>query len=782
MSEVRGADLVDAITEWVDRADEDLDEHDIDAILRIQLAIDASHWSGVDVAELTQGDVASLKHHLRDVDAPEFTAWVVNETLRDADVVPPRGPARKAPSSRRRTSSKKGSKKAASPKAGSTAPVADQSEADQPGADEPGAEVDAETIEHEGTNADAEDAELEDPDLEDPDPEDPDLDGTDLDDVDDLFVADDEDGEAEDPEPEDTELDDADDLFVADDDAAEDGDISDDPEPDDAEAAVEAPDSEDLDDLDLRDADASAELGGIFSTTADADEEAPKPSGGAFAAAASSGPGGGIFAQASSPVGGALDESGTDLDRSAGFFAELDRDTTASVTGPAPVELRDAPDALGPAFLPSSGEPEARFRRIGVIALAAVALVAFVFAGIQLVNNVNQPEDEDVAVDADDSADVSDTGDDDASASAADDRDATESDDGDQEPADDRDDANNEDDDELTPEEAAAVLLATPEPTPEADLPPAEKTAIVLTEDGDIWSIDLFLDAFGEPVLIHDSSEHDGATDVSLVSAGFGIVDEDGDAYITSRTDTSERVRVWRSDRLGDARMIVEGSEQYAVLDTAGSVSVFDANRAATRISADKVWDASAGGTPPARDIDSYIDLVAFAVGDGDVQLIQTSADDNPVFQIWDGDTQPRAFNVDINEEGLFMGVGAGAVARYQWFEDGPPLSAVWDPLAGTRLPAISYATLEDRTAVVLNNGSVAAIDESGTGPILWDAEVSDLRAISITTLDDEVLLLLEGGTVLRVASDGETQNRGSIWDVTDESTSPAIKVLLTNP
>jgi hypothetical protein len=729
MSEVRGADLVDAITEWVDRADEDLDEHDIDAILRIQLAIDASHWSGVDVAELTQGDVASLKHHLRDVDAPEFTAWVINETLRDADVVPPRGPARKAPSTRRRSTSKKtGSKKAASTDAVPTEPLAEQSEADQP------AELDAETVE------------------------------------------DDQDSDAEEPELGDTALDDADDLFVA-----EDDDLSDDLETDSADVA-DASDAEDLDDLDLGDADEDAELGGIFSTTLDADEEASKPAGGAFAAAASSVSG---FAQASSPVGGAFDEASTDLDRSAGFFAELERDTTASVTGPAPVELRDAPDSLGPAFLPSSGEPQARARRIGIMALAAVALVAFVFAGIQLVNNVNQPdEDEDIAVEADDSADVSDS-DDAASANTDDDSDATDSnaadtnDDDDQEPS--GNDADDEDD-ELTPEEAAALLLATPEPTPDADLPPAETTAIVLTEDGDIWSIDLFPDAFGEPVLIHDSDEHDGATDVSLVSAGFGIVDEEGDAYITSRTDTSERVRIWRSDRLGDARMIVEGSEQYAVLDTAGSVSVFDANRAATRISADKVWDASAGGTPPARDIDSYVDLVAFAVGDGDVQLIQTSAEDNPVFQIWDGDTQPRAFNVDINEQGLFMGVGAGAVARYQWFEDGPPLSAVWDPLAGTRLPAISYATLEDRTAVVLNNGSVAAIDESGTGPILWDAEVSDLRAISITTLDDEVLLLLEGGTVLRVAGDGETQNRGSIWDVTDESTSPAIKVLLTNP
>ena len=304
----------------------------------------------------------------------------------------------------------------------------------------------------------------------------------------------------------------------------------------------------------------------------------------------------------------------------------------------------------------------------------------------------------------------------------------------------------------------------------------------MLTDDGDIWSIDLFADGFGEPSLVHDSSEYGEATDVSLVSAGLGIVDEDGDAHISSRTDPGERVRVWPSDRLGDAQTIVEGSNQYAVLDTTGSVAVFDANRAASRISIDTAWDASVGGTPPARDIDSYVDLVAFAVGDGDVQLIQTSADDNPVFQIWDGDTQPRAFNVDINKDGLFMGVGAGAVARYQWFEDGPPLSAVWDPLAGTRLPAISYAVLDERTAVVLNNGSVAAIDESGSGPILWDAEVSDLRAVSITTLDDEVLLLLEGGTVLRVAGDGETQNRGSIWDVTDESTSPAIKVLITNP
>ena len=58
-----------------------------------------------------------------------------------------------------------------------------------------------------------------------------------------------------------------------------------------------------------------------------------------------------------------------------------------------------------------------------------------------------------------------------------------------------------------------------------------------------------------------------------------------------------------------------------------------------------------------------------------------------------------------------------------------------------------------------------------------WQAK--DPATLVFVFRDDEVLLILEGGTVLRIDSDGETENRGSIWDVTDESTSPAIKVLL---
>ena len=717
MSEMHGADLVDAITEWVDRADEDLDEHDIEAILRIQLAIDASRWSGVDVAELTQGDVASLKHSLREVDAPEFTSWVVDETLRSGDIVPPRGPARKAPSNRRRSSKKKST---------DTSPTDEQTKA----------------------------ASSDDPVVEPPD---------------DSPAA----SESDTAEPEQRAQDERDS-----DEPEEDAE----PESSKAESAGPSADDANEDEDDLFDAE---DLELLLGSSEDTSKPSTATAGGAFAAALDSAPTAGAFAAAAGERDLINDAPADDEDpdRSAGFFAELERNTTTSVTGPAPVELLDAPDALGPSFLPPTATTEGRGRRIGLFALAAVAIVAFVLAGVQLVNNVNDPAEDDVAVEADDADTDEAEGDEEDSESEA-----VASDDNDEDDetgSSDEDEASagaDDEDEELTPEEAAARLLATPEPTPEPDLPPAEKTAIVLTEDGDIWSIDLFADGFGDPSLLHDSDEYGDAVDVSLVSAGLGIVDEDGDAHITSRTDTDERVRVWRSDRLEEAQTIVEGSGKYAVLDATGSVSVFDSNRAATRISVDTVWDTSEGGTPPARDIDNYIDLIAFSVGDGDVQLVQTSADDNPVFQIWDGDTQPRAFNVDINDRGLFMGVGAGAVARYQWFEDGPPLSAVWDPLAGTRLPAIAYATLGSRTAVVLNNGSVAAIDESGSGPILWDAEVSDLRAVSITTLSDEVLLLLEGGTVLRVAGDGETQNRGSIWDVTDESTSPAIKVLITNP
>jgi len=56
---------------------------------------------------------------------------------------------------------------------------------------------------------------------------------------------------------------------------------------------------------------------------------------------------------------------------------------------------------------------------------------------------------------------------------------------------------------------------------------------------------------------------------------------------------------------------------------------------------------------------------------------------------------------------------------------------------------------------------------------------LGDLRAVDVTATEDEAVLTLDGGTVLRVALAGESEALGSIWDVSDESTSPAIKVLL---
>ena len=73
MSSFRGMDLVDAITEWSHRGTQELNEDDIDAILRIQLAIDSSPWSRVDVVTLSASDIAAIKTDLYDVDAPDFS-------------------------------------------------------------------------------------------------------------------------------------------------------------------------------------------------------------------------------------------------------------------------------------------------------------------------------------------------------------------------------------------------------------------------------------------------------------------------------------------------------------------------------------------------------------------------------------------------------------------------------------------------------------------------------------------------------------------------------------
>jgi hypothetical protein len=256
------------------------------------------------------------------------------------------------------------------------------------------------------------------------------------------------------------------------------------------------------------------------------------------------------------------------------------------------------------------------------------------------------------------------------------------------------------------------------------------------------------------------------------------VVTEQGDVQYLGFDELDRPVTIWDADELGPAEIATDFADRDIVPEATGSIALFDKAQAATERTISRPWDTGVGGTPPARELDRFKDLVPFVVGNGDVRMIVLSVDDDPVVSVWDGTSQPRAFNLEITEHGLLMGVGTGAIARYSWFDD-EPLTAVWDPFDGSRLPAIAYAATDDATAIVLNNGSVALIDETGSGPIVWDAEVSDLRAVDVHISPTEALIELDGGTVLRIDPQGNTDSRGAIWDVTDEALSPATQVVL---
>jgi len=467
------------------------------------------------------------------------------------------------------------------------------------------------------------------------------------------------------------------------------------------------------------------------------------------------------------------------------FFADLDRSTTTTVTGPAAVELRDG-DVLGPAFLPSTGPKP--WMRIGVFAVAAVAIAAFVFAGWQLVSQVDDPDEDDVELV--DEADAS-TPEADAEPSSADDEASTDEDSTDEAPDDgdatndddatspSGDDAEADSDDDSSTNTAAAGPTATATPGP---LLQAETTAIILTEAGDVFAVDLLAGEIGTPRSLYSGSADIPATDIGEVDEGITVVDDDGDVLLLDVVQAGLRTKLWSSDDEFGARAVADVGDRYAVLDRTGSIQLVDKDDAASGdAEPELLWDTAIGGTPPVGSMGSFKHLLAFSVQNGDVHMLVTG-DDQPdqLLQLWSSETQPRASNIEINAHGVHMGVGGGAVARYNLLDyDGPPLIAMWDPLDGTTLPAINYGGAGDRAAVVLNNGSVALASPDGESSLMWDAELGDLRAVDVTATEDEAVLTLDGGTVLRVALAGESEALGSIWDVSDESTSPAIKVLL---
>ncbi|MEM7095194.1 MAG: hypothetical protein AAF567_19505 [Actinomycetota bacterium] len=827
-------DLIDAIGVWAASAP-DLDGDDALAIARLQVAMEDGQWGDVALADITAMDLETLKADLYEIESPDYTAWILDQVLEtfDHDVHAVAAPANDSAPLDGAAAVEFDERDLESSAEGDSAFIDDE-DADGGDADTDVGDPDDDDPEEDDAVSDEEDEPHDEDDAED-DPDDEegaDEDGDDTEPID-------EDVEPEDVEPEDQagDAEQADDEHLEPEDQADDvpdedrtDDADHDAEPDEDQGDEDQGDADQGDDADTADDDPDEDTTEEEEEEDDDEEEEDDTTDdGAFASLAQTG---GAFSVVLDPTEGpsaegdqtdddaeddtAGDASASSVDSDTGrgsneddadageseghdkpgkardsgesdeppivdihdhadaavqdeFFAQLNMATNVSVTGAAPPDLRDGPDILGPSFL-APAEPTGSGRRIGLAVLAVAAVAVFIVAGLQLVNDVSDPEDDEVAVEVDDTENTDDS---DREADAVDDDSDSDPDEGAEDEADGSDvDTTEGDEAEESGADPAPTVTPTPAPTP---MPDGSETAVILTEDGDVWAMGLLDGDVGEPWQIHDAESDEPAVAISTVAAGISLIDEAGDAYIINLTDPTERARVWRSDRLGAIDQLIQVGDSYAALSRSGSIALFDTNRAATALAIDLLWDTSIGGTPPAKQLDAYIDLMPFVLANGDIQMAVTSAEEIPVVPVWSATEQPRAFNLSIGEHGMLMGVGAGAVGRYQWFEDAPPVSALWDPLDGSRLPAIGYAGLPDGGAIVLNSGTVVSVTTDGETSVIWDAEVSDTRVSRAVAGGDELLLLAEDGSLVR--TDGD--NGSVIWEADRDDNGATVDFLV---
>lgn len=439
-----------------------------------------------------------------------------------------------------------------------------------------------------------------------------------------------------------------------------------------------------------------------------------------------------------------------------GFLAELKSANDESETI-APVELRYY-DELGPSFLPEpSGpnRPNPRRRNFTTILLPVfmiVGLVVFAFGMQQLVNSLD--EDEDVTAVA----------------------------------------TNVEQDESAVPETestpAPTRVPATPEPvdpsapppTPAPEPTPPPRVGIRL-DTGDVM-LASFPDISGVPEIsqLYDASDDDfsPAREVAWVTGGLGIVDDDGNVLIVDPDARRPRpiVIYEAGGGFGKAVEIAPIDDGLVAVRTDdGDINLTPSNRRVDPDVVQLVWDAAEEGAK-ATDLSSVDKLVLLVLDNGNAHIIVTNAD-NTLVTIWDAEEQPHAFNVAGSESGILLGLGQGAVARYIVGETGSDqLVSVWDPFTREDEPAIGYSTVGDSTAIVTGNGAIVLADDSGSGPLLWDPETTEIRALIALGSEAQVVALLETGSVVRIPLDPD-QFIDSIWDITDETLSPANEVVI---
>ncbi len=424
-----------------------------------------------------------------------------------------------------------------------------------------------------------------------------------------------------------------------------------------------------------------------------------------------------------------------------------------------PVPLRENDD-LGPSFLPEpvGPPPQRRYRLRHVIMplVMVVGLVAFGFGMYQLVDSL----DEEPAATASSETSSADTTDGAETAAAA----------------------------ASTPEPAATAVPDTP-PAADASVPieevgpvlepPAPFAIRLVTGDVMIASHDT---ADGPPVLtrVYDAGG-DGfapARELAWGPAGLVVADNDGNVLIIDpAAERDPRIVFEATDELGEAVEIAALLDQIAVRTDLGNIVLVSNDADADPTAVELVWDAVDQGAL-ATDISAVENLLPFVLDTGDARMVVTGPE-QIIVTIWLANNQPPVFNVEASPSGILLGVGQGAIARYRLGEvEGDRFETVWDPFSTDEVPAIGYSGVGTRTAIVLGDGAIVLVDDTGTGPRLWDPAETEIRAFIAVGSEEQIVVLLETGSVVRipVASDLPIE---SIWDITDETLRAANQIVL---
>ena len=423
-----------------------------------------------------------------------------------------------------------------------------------------------------------------------------------------------------------------------------------------------------------------------------------------------------------------------------------------------PVELRDF-DALGPSFLPEGSQKSNRNRRRSRRRLTDVLLPAFLIVGLavfgfgmlQLINSLNEEDSSaDVATNAE------------APTSTAIPEPTAEP----TEPS----------------APAATADPAAPSPTPTPEPTPSPRIGIRLVT-GDIV-LASFPEAESPPEIteVYDASDEDlaPARQLTWFDDDLGIVDSIGNVLIIDPdAQRPQPTLIYEvGGGLGAAVKVASVDDQVVVLTEDGNISLIPRDGRADPDVLQVVWDATEEGAR-ATDLTAIETLIPFVLETGDARMILTDGD-NAILPIWSAEEQPQAFNVGGSSAGILLGVGQGAVARYNLDagEDDPALESVWDPFSREDAPAIGYSSVGGDTAIVTGDGAIVLSDGEGGGPVLWDPEQTEIRAFTALGDDTGVVVLLETGSVVQVPLDTDALIQ-SIWDITDETLSPANQITL---